>query len=185
MAKGRFPVLYWASLGLLALMLAFSGWYFYQNREGVCRNSIAEPMMRDELRRHWKKGQVVALLAPWSDCAASGACSEVADTLSAGLDKLLTDDFSLWVGSDASQQILGRKPKLLEWLATGCDAALPERLSGLGEGNHLLVLPKGCLERLADVKPVPGLILFLKKGAAGDAPGVLACASPEAWSQLD
>ena len=186
MAKsGRFPLLYWTSIGLLALMLAFSGWYFYKSRNSVCRYSIAEPLMQAELRRHWHRGRVVALMSPWFDCTASGACPQLEERVNAGLNKLLTENFTLWAAADTPGEVLGRKPKSLPWLETGCGAALPEKLSRLGEGNHLLILPKGCLGHLADVEALPGLILFMKKGSAGNAPAVLACAPPDLWSELN
>ncbi|WP_457674695.1 hypothetical protein [Thiolapillus sp.] len=68
--RGRFPVLYWASIFLLLLMLAFTGWYFFQNSHPLCRNSVNDPVVKHQLERFWQQGRVLVL------SAAQGAAAE-------------------------------------------------------------------------------------------------------------
>ncbi len=172
MAKGRFPLLYWTSIVLLLLMLVFTGWYFYQNQDGVCRNSISEPVTRNQLQRYWQKGRIIALMSSADD----------GEPVAAGLARVLPGDYSLLAAEPDTKGAFGQPPQVLPWLKT-CDSALPERISRLGRGNQMLLLPVGCLDSLVGGGRKPGSVLFLLKGEDGQTPKLLACAGPEDWHQ--
>ena len=174
MAKGgRFPLLYWTSIILLVLMLAFTAWYFYQNRNEVCRNNISDALVMNQLQRYWQKGQIIALMSYADDGGAAVAAS---------LARVLPGDYRLLAAEPDAKGAFGQPPQILPWLKT-CAPALPERISRLGQGNKLLLLPADCLDKLAGGGKQPGLLLFLLKGEGGRVPKVLACAGPEDWPQ--
>ncbi|WP_456415630.1 hypothetical protein [Thiolapillus sp.] len=171
MAKGgRFPLLYWTSILMLALMLVFTGWYFYQNRDAVCRNSISDDLARTQLQRYWQKGRIIALMSSADD----------GKPVAAGLARVLPEDYDLLVADADVEDVFGRPPQILPGLKS-CDASLLERISRLGQGNKLLLLPGGCLDNLAGGGRKPGLVLFLLKGEGGQMPKMLACARPGDW----
>ncbi|WP_456380236.1 hypothetical protein [Thiolapillus sp.] len=172
MARGRFPLLYWTSIVMLLLMLAFTGWYFYQNRDAVCRNSISDALTKNQLQRYWQKGRIIALMSSSDD----------GKPVAAGLAKDLPGDYDLFAGEADEKGAFDRQAQILPWLKT-CDSTLLERMTRLGQGNKLLLLPAGCLDNLAGGGREPGLVLFLLRGEIGQIPKALACAKPEDWSQ--
>lgn len=172
MAKGgRFPLLYWTSIALLALMLVFTGWYFYQNRNEVCRNSISDPLTRAELQRNWQQGRVIVLLAG----------EEGLEQVTAGMQSLLSSNYKLYAPVTGLASELG-KPQVLSWLKD-CDTGMLERVAALEPGNQVLLLETDCMHTLVGEENEAGLVLFLLKPEIAGNPGVLACAGIGDWSQ--
>lgn len=105
--RGRFPVLYWASIFLLLLMLAFTGWYFLQNRHPLCRNDIDDALVRGQLERFWRQERIVVL----SSAPRPIAQAYLQAALGEGFQVSVQD--TCWDGLAASAALSGEGNRLL------------------------------------------------------------------------
>lgn len=209
MAKGgRFPLLYWISIGLLILMLAFTGWYFYRSTIGSCDNLLDDPVTRAYVQRLWQEGRITVLMRHTERCRDNPevSCEEgltpkgVADAriIGQGMRALLPEDFRLY-SSKVDRAIataslaFGRSPEVVPWLREDCKEDLQQQLIQPHRGNQVMVTHSTCLgvltdargEKLIPFKPAGhedyGLAVFMLHPENGGIPKVLACAWPEDW----
>ncbi|WP_456444861.1 hypothetical protein [Thiolapillus sp.] len=208
--RGRFPVLYWASIILLLLMFAFSGWWWYRSTIGSCDNLLDEPVTRAYVQRMWKAGRITVLMRHTDRCREGDGqtCTdglthkgqEDARIIGAGMQALLPGEFELY-SSKVDRAIatgrlaFGRDPEVVPWLREDCKDDLQQQLQQPHKGNQVMVTHSTCLgvlkddqgEKLVPFKPAGhedyGLAVFLLRPEQGGTPKVLACAWPEDWEE--
>ncbi|WP_456374330.1 hypothetical protein [Thiolapillus sp.] len=210
--RGRFPVLYWASIFLLLLMLVFSAWWWYRSTIGSCDNLLHDAVTRAHVQRMWRDGRVTVLMRHTERCRDGDGqhCTEGltakgqndARVIGAGMKRLFGDDFHLYSSKvdralATARLAFGRDPEIVPWLREDCKDDLQKQLFSPVVGNQVMVTHSTCLgvlvdgrgEKLIPFKPAGsedyGLMVFLLRQKQGGAPKVLACAWPGDWVEKD
>jgi hypothetical protein len=203
--RGRFPVLYWASIFLLLLMLAFTGWWWYRSTIGSCDNLLDDPVTRAYVQRQWREGRITVLLRHTDRCrdGEGQTCVEGltdkgqadAKRLGQGMTAMLSGKFRLYSdeSTGTARLAFGREPKVVSWLGEDCGKDLRQQLWQPHQGDEVMVTHSACLGGLKDAGGEPlipfnpageedhGLAVFLLRPEQGGLPKVLACVWPEDW----
>lgn len=208
--RGRFPVLYWASIFLLLLMLAFTGWWWYRSTIGSCDNLLDDPVTRAYVQRQWQAGRITVLLRHTDRCRDGDGqtCVEGltdkgqadAKILGEGMTGLLPGHFRLYSSKvdrakATARLAFGREPEVVSWLREDCREDLQQQLQQPHQGDEVMVTHSTCLGVLKDAMGEPlipfkpagqedyGLAVFMLRPEQGGVPKVLACAWPEDWAE--
>ena len=208
--RGRFPVLYWASIFLLLLMLAFTGWWWYRSTIGACDNLLDDAVTRAYVQQQWQEGRITVLLRHTDRCRDGDGqtCVEGltrkgeadARIIGKGMRTLLPGQFDLYSSKvdraiATARLAFGRDPEVVPWLREDCEEDLQRQLQQPYQGNQVMVTHSTCLGVLTDAKGgklIPfnpaghgdyGLAVFLLRPDTPAVPKVLACAWPDDWRE--
>ncbi|HDK37604.1 MAG TPA: hypothetical protein ENG92_01115 [Thiolapillus brandeum] len=167
----RFPLLYYISLALMALMLVSAVYFFYRSSSGYCPSVMQDVVVKDEVQRLWRSGRVSALLT------ADPAEAQNLALVKKGLTSHFSKDFEVLILDPGKR----------------CVEQLSEYLYRVPAGNQLIVIPSVCAAELTDgsvAKTIPlllaeeqaaGVVVFTRLPPDGKALSVLGCAWPEDW----
>ena len=202
MAKGkRFPVLYFVSLLTLAVMLVWISYYYYQSTTGACSNLQTDTVAREQVQALWREGRITVLMLPLQDCTSSTCRTQQQARLQkarTGIKALFSSDLQLLAGEseqqrDTASRLFEREPNMLPWTAKNCTSGLQSTLAQVHSKNQVFMVESACLNGLKavdgdgllpfelDDQEDAGLMVFVRNGASGGAPKLLACASMDDW----
>ena len=206
--RGRFPVLYWASIFLLLLMLVFSAWWWYRSTIGSCDNLLNDAVSRAYVQRMWQEGRITVLMRHTERCRDGEQPCEDGLTpqgrkdaviIGKGMQGLLPQGFDLYSSKvdraiATARLAFGRDPEIVPWLREDCKDDLQRQLLNRSRGNQVMLTHSTCLgvltdgrgDKLIPFKPAGredyGLAVFLLRSEQGGVPKVLACAWPQDWA---